>query len=70
MILEWAGKDASKEFESIGHSSDASRALKGCRIGMVGQTALGERKSQLIEDQVPVQKTGKRKRRPLLLFCA
>lgn len=71
MITEWAGKDASKEYESIGHSSDASRDLKNFRIGVVGSSKTAEKKVGLIEDQIPVKKdkSGKRKKR-LFLFCA
>lgn len=74
MITEWAGKDASKEYESIGHSGDASRDLKSFRIGVIGSSKKVEKNSPCIEDQIPVKKnksdSGKRKRRPYLLFCA
>uniref|UniRef100_A0A336KRC4 CSON014748 protein n=1 Tax=Culicoides sonorensis TaxID=179676 RepID=A0A336KRC4_CULSO len=76
LILEWAGKDATKEFESIGHSSEASRALKNLRIGVLAQNKGQEmNQSPYIEDQTAKNEksksgNGKRKRRPLLLFCA
>ncbi|XP_057672098.1 cytochrome b5-like [Diorhabda carinulata] len=35
LITEWAGKDATKEFDDFGHSLDAKKDLKKYRIGEV-----------------------------------
>uniref|UniRef100_A0A6P7FDA7 Cytochrome b5 n=1 Tax=Diabrotica virgifera virgifera TaxID=50390 RepID=A0A6P7FDA7_DIAVI len=37
VIKEWAGKDATKEFNNIGHSSDAKNKLKTLKVGEVNE---------------------------------
>ncbi|XP_067645887.1 cytochrome b5 [Eurosta solidaginis] len=34
-IFEYAGKDATKAFKEIGHSTDAIREMKSCKVGIV-----------------------------------
>ena len=33
LILEWAGRDGTKEYQDFGHSSDANKELKKLKIG-------------------------------------
>lgn len=45
MILEEAGKDATKAFEEVGHSSDARAILEKYKIGeIVDVSALASRR--------------------------
>lgn len=38
--MEWAGKDATKEFDNFGHSSDAKKDLKRLKIGEVVEVSV------------------------------
>uniref|UniRef100_A0A6P7FB53 Cytochrome b5 n=1 Tax=Diabrotica virgifera virgifera TaxID=50390 RepID=A0A6P7FB53_DIAVI len=57
VIKDWAGKDATKEFDSLGHSSDAKNKLKKLKIGEVVNE---ERKKKLkkveLNRQISIQK--------------
>lgn len=71
-ILDWAGKDATKEFESIGHSSEAIRELKAHKIGVLIKTDANNNKTDIINNDVTA-KNGfekQKKKRAFLLFCA
>lgn len=74
-ILDWAGKDATKEFESIGHSSEAIRELKAHKIGLLIKTDANNNKTDSIkkENNDVTAKNGfekQKKKRAFLLFCA
>ncbi|KAI5638959.1 cytochrome b5-like heme/Steroid binding domain-containing protein [Phthorimaea operculella] len=50
VLLGEAGKDATREFESVGHSSDAKSVMKKYRIG------------QLVEEEKHYDENGKKKK--------
>lgn len=39
LILEYAGKDCTKEFNEVGHSADALADLKKCLIGKLAEVS-------------------------------
>ncbi|CAH1110993.1 unnamed protein product [Psylliodes chrysocephalus] len=59
LIMEWAGKDATKEFDNFGHSSDAKKDLKRLKIGEVVEeqrkkkTKKTEQTNQIAKQKAP-----------------
>lgn len=42
MIEEYAGKNATKAFDEVGHSSEAKSQLKACKIGELAQVTFSQ----------------------------
>ncbi|XP_028132796.2 uncharacterized protein LOC114328209 [Diabrotica virgifera virgifera] len=57
VIKDWAGKDATKEFDSLGHSSDAKNKLKKLKIGeVVNEERNKKLKKVELNRQISIQK--------------
>ncbi|XP_072386574.1 uncharacterized protein [Diabrotica undecimpunctata] len=57
LITEWAGKDATKEFDNFGHSSDAKNKLKKLKIGeVVNEERKKKVKKVELNRQISIQK--------------
>ncbi|KAK0576479.1 hypothetical protein LWI29_018138 [Acer saccharum] len=58
VLIESAGKDATKEFENIGHSSAAKKLLIKYQVGFSEVTLSKRRKPRMIQFRNPVRKDG------------
>jgi cytochrome b involved in lipid metabolism len=72
LVMEFAGKDATKDFENFGHSGDAIKLMKSLKIGELVEE---DRKSNLMKSKVIRRESlvetivKKRRFRKFLLFC-
>ncbi|CAO1428301.1 unnamed protein product [Diamesa hyperborea] len=74
LIMEFAGKDATKDFDDSGHSSDAYKMLKKFKIGeLIEEDRKCNRKNVLQsispEPSVKSLDIKKKRKRRVLLFC-
>ena len=74
LVMEFAGKDATKDFDDSGHSSDAYKMLKKFKIGeLIEDDRKCNRKnvSQNISPEPSVKSLDikKKRKRRVLLFC-
>ncbi|RZB39478.1 cytochrome b5 [Asbolus verrucosus] len=60
LILEWAGRNATKAFDDAGHSSDAKKELKQYKIGEVTEEDRKKKQPKKVDHLVEEVKENRR----------